>query len=112
MVNNNKPYQYFLNLTHLKENIILECEFPKDLPYNDKLNIPPFTTLGKYLDDLKKITQPILKIEGTLPKGNFNIFSKKRGGSSVEIISKEKLEELCDMLNEGREEEKIFKLVS
>jgi hypothetical protein len=108
MVNN---YTYCLNLTNFKEHVFLECGFPEDFPYNYQLNVPSPRILGRHLENLEKITQPFLKIEGTLPKGKFNFTSIKRKGSSpdINIISKEKLEKLCENLNQGREE-KIYKV--
>ena len=111
MVNNNKPYMCYYNLTHIKGNIIVESIFPREV-VDEKRKIPFFQTLGNYLEDIEKITSFFKDAEEILPKGKryFNFSSIRRQGSSVEIIPRKKLEELCEILNKGKEEE-IYKIV-
>ena len=98
MVNNSK---YYFNITRFFGHALLRSNY-------GKYDIPSFKVLGR---NPKIIAQSILEIEEILPPGEFNFCSEKNEGISDEIYPKKELEELCNMLNEGKEEA-IFKLAS
>ncbi len=104
MANN---YEYYFNITYLKEHAVLRCKVPYDVEYSIKRNLPNIIVLGK---GLEKITRKILDIEKQLPSGEIKISSIKDEVTSGEIIPKTTLSRLCNMLNKEKGEE-IFKII-
>ncbi len=104
MVNNHK--ELYINITHLKKNVLLRYKIPNFTRDNN------ITVLGGN-PDLETTKKSILDIEKKYQPEEIYLSSIKSKESSDEIYLKEYLEALCDMLNQGKEEEeKIFKLVT
>ena len=97
--------EYYFNITYFKDHALLQIKCLEPIKYK---TVPDFKVLGR---KPKEITREILKIEERLLEGQRYLMSIKDGGFSTEIVPKKALEELCNMLNERREEE-IFKLAT